>query len=101
MIVPMVVLPPGTAERIQRARLLASISSRKLARLANVAEGFVAQIERGQAKSPAFGAIDSIARVLGVSLDWLAGHGKEPSEKEIRAAVKRAEASQPAAEVAA
>lgn len=90
MIVPMVVpLSRDTARRLTRARKLGGLSSRQLSELAGLANGFAAQIERGAAKAPAFGVIDSLAQVLGLSLDWLAhGTGPEPTRDSIALAIE-------------
>lgn len=91
-----------TARRLTRARKLAGLSSRQLSGLAGVSDGFAAQIERGEAKAPAFGVIASFADVLGVSLDWLAhGTGEPPTTEQIKAAVERARRAPEAATVAA
>lgn len=103
IIAPMpVALSRDTARRLTRARKLAGLSSRQLSDLAGVSDGFAAQIERGDAKAPAFGVIDSFAQVLGVSLDWLAhGVDPQPSAEQIKAAVEAARARRAPATVAA
>lgn len=58
------------SDRIKRARLRAGFSARKLSRLAGLADGHVAMIERGHVDGSVV-TIGRLARVLGVSIDWL------------------------------
>lgn len=87
-----ITLPDGTVRRLVQARTLGGLSSRQLALRAGLSSNFAAKIESGKSKAPAFGVISSFARVLGVSLDWLAhGIGPEPTAEQVQAAVRRAE----------
>jgi transcriptional regulator with XRE-family HTH domain len=84
---------PSTAlqERIRRARELAQLSRTDLSELAGLARGHVALLEAGKRPNLGVFTIAPIARVLGVSLDWLiAGKGEPPPASTIQAAVKRA-----------
>lgn len=95
MIVCMVTTLSGdTVSRLTRARKLGGLSGRQLSQLAGVADGFASMIERGVSRAPAFGVIVAFARVLGVSLDWLArGVDPQPTAEQIKAAVEAARAS--------
>ena len=66
------------------------MSCREVARLAGLTEGHVNQIERRNPRIEA-DTLASIARVFGVSLDWLyAGEGRAPSDRALAAAVAAA-----------
>lgn len=83
-------------KRLTKARKLGDLSSRQLSTLAGLASNYSAMIERRAAKNPAFGAVLALARVLGISLDWLAyGVGEAPSREHVQAAVAQARASEP------
>lgn len=91
-IVPVVTtVSKDSVKRLARARKLGGLSGRQLSQLAGVADGFVAMIERGASRAPAFGVICRLTEVLGVSLDWVAhGTGPDPTPEQIRAAVESA-----------
>lgn len=77
------------SERVKQARALAgSLGNRELDRLAGLAEGHTWAIETGARTNAEARTVAAIAGVLGVSLDWLvAGHGRAPSARTVRAAV--------------
>ena len=75
--------------------MLGDLSCREVARLAGVAQGSVSLIERAdqnvESRELTTKTLSRIARVFGVTLDWLyLGRGKRPSNKGVRAAVTRA-----------
>lgn len=77
--------------RVRLARDLVGLSARELDRLAGLAEGHSSIIEASAKKSLSTQTAQALARVLGLSLDWLiAGDGKPPSERAVRAAVDAA-----------
>lgn len=65
------------ARRIRELRIKKGFSQEKLARLANVSLNTIVKIESGESKHPTIQTMACIAKVLGVSLDYLA---KECSE---------------------
>jgi transcriptional regulator with XRE-family HTH domain len=72
----------GATERI--------LSARELDRLADLTAGHVSAIEAGRSNVEIRTACE-LARVLGVSLDWLIlGNGKAPNGKSIASAVRLA-----------
>lgn len=67
------------------------MSARELSLLAGLSHGLVALIESGFVAQPSIGTSAAIARVLGVSLDWLInGIGDEPTVEQVCAAIERA-----------
>lgn len=81
-------------ERLAAARQFAGLSARALDRLAGLGEGHVSMIESGRRPRIEAGTAEALARVLGLSLDWLlAGSGKAPRPKAIREAVAAARAA--------
>ena len=85
--------------RLRQVRGLVGLSARELDRLAGLAEGHCSLIENGTRPHVEVRTAQSLARVLGVSLDWLIdGSGRTPSERAVRAAVESARtAKSPAA----
>lgn len=75
------------------------LSTRELDRLAGFPEGHTWMLEdRVPKRGPETTSVDSIARVLGISLDWLIrGEGRGPKSKDVNAAVKKARAAARAA----
>jgi len=68
------------SDRLKTARAASGLSARKLSKLAGLAEGHVAMIERGTVDDGSVQTIGKIAKALGVSLDWLVfGDGTGPS----------------------
>lgn len=81
------------AERVALARGLAAppLAARELDRLAELGEGHVSMIETNRRPNIEARTATRLARVLGVSLDWLlGGSGPAPSPSEVTAAVKAA-----------
>lgn len=60
--------------------------------LAEITTGHTGQISRGSVTNPTVGTLGSIARVLGVSVDWLLNGSKKtaPGERRVRRAVAAA-----------
>lgn len=73
---------------------LGGISGRDLAGLAGVGHGTPGAILRGQSASCSLDTCARMARVLGLSLDWLAtGEGEPPTKETVRRAIEAARAS--------
>lgn len=84
----------GPSHRLQHARELSGLSARRLGTLAGLSTATVALIESGERKAPSAETLARLAKVLGVSLDWLiSGAGDPPDEATVRAAVAAAHAS--------
>jgi len=64
-------------QRLRQFRELAGLSQRELARRANIPQPVVSDVESGKQKSMSLENARRIARVLGVTLDLLAGTGEE------------------------
>lgn len=60
------------AERLRGCREEAGLSRRELAERSGVPERSIVNLERGEWE-PSLNAATSLAKALGVSLDWLAG----------------------------
>lgn len=69
--------------RLAYARVTRGFATkRKLSLAAGLSETLVAQIERGQIANPRIDTIETLAKVLGVSVAWLTtGEGPGPSPK--------------------
>lgn len=81
-------------DRLRQARDLAGISARKLSRLADLAPVHVSLIESNERPRIEAETAEKLARVLGISLDWLiSGTGKLPPARTVLAAVTAAETS--------
>jgi transcriptional regulator with XRE-family HTH domain len=81
-------------ERLRLARDLAGVGSRELARLARLAETHVSLIESGIRPRIEAKTALSLARALGISVDWLLdGTGEAPEASAVRAAVEHARAA--------
>lgn len=73
-------LPPGWQERIRTTREARGLSQREVAGRAGLSHAALSKLETGQRPRAEAWALLKIARVLGVSLDWLlSGEGPEPS----------------------
>ena len=69
----------------------ADTSHRDLDRLAGLSEGHITMMLRRQSGRIENATAVALSETLGASLDWLlAGKGKPPSERDVRAAVERA-----------
>jgi DNA-binding XRE family transcriptional regulator len=64
-------------ERLRQVRELADLSQNELAKRANVPRPIISMVESGKQKSMSLENARRIARVLGVTLDLLAGTGEE------------------------
>lgn len=74
------------------------LGTRELDRLAGLTEGHTSAIETGNRPNVEARTAAALARVLGVSLDWLVtGTGPTPSERRIKVAVEQARTSRTSA----
>jgi ribosome-binding protein aMBF1 (putative translation factor) len=73
-------------QRLRHLRELAGLSQNELARRANIPQPVISDVERGKQKSMTLENGRRIARVLGVTLDFLAGSGDEDEQAESMAA---------------
>lgn len=82
-------------DRLEHARALAGgLSLRELSKLAGLFGTHAALIESGRRTNIEGKTAVALARVLGVSTDWLlTGEGDEPTAEQVRAAVERARAA--------
>lgn len=81
---------------MRMARSYAGLSARGLSALAGLAPSHVNLIET-RVENVGAQTVASLARVLGVTTDWLiTGKGEPPTEESVRAAVKRAKRSRAA-----
>ena len=64
-------------ERLHQLRELANLSQNELAKRANVPRPIISDVESGKQKGITLENARRIARVLGVTLDLLAGTGEE------------------------
>lgn len=75
----------------QRARLLreyAGIGQREADRLAGTHRGFTGEIERGGRVNPRAGGVSKLARLYGVTVEFLiSGDGETPSKDNVAAKV--------------
>ncbi len=81
----------SVVERLRKARGLAGLTGSELGTLAGLSKGTVSMIESGNREDPSGSTVAALARVLGVSADWLlSGTEPEPSEEQVKAAVAAA-----------
>lgn len=79
------------ANRLSCLRQMADISQRGLSSLAGLHPNHVFQIESGNKETITAFTAEALSVVLGCSLDWLiAGRGKAPSARTVRAHVEAA-----------
>jgi transcriptional regulator with XRE-family HTH domain len=64
-------------ERLRQLRELANLSQNELAKRANVPRPIISDVESGKQKGITLENARRIARVLGVTLDLLAGTGED------------------------
>ena len=64
-------------ERLRQLRELANLSQNELAKRANVPRPIISDVESGKQKGITLENARRIARVLGITLDLLAGAGEE------------------------
>jgi transcriptional regulator with XRE-family HTH domain len=79
------------SQRVQEARALSELSQRDLDRLAGLSEGHVGMIESGRRENLEASTASRIAKVLGMTLEWLIdGTGEGPTPAKVRRAVASA-----------
>ena len=61
------------AQRLQRLRLAKDLSRRQLEAQADIPHGIVSRLERGEQAYPSVPVAMRLAKVLGVSVDYLIG----------------------------
>ena len=84
------IIPKNIAERLQNTRLHADLSRRTLSALAGLSESHVRLIEAGERSAPHPDTLDSLAQVMGLTLDWfIAGRGAPPTFESVRSSVAR------------
>ena len=82
--------PSKLPKQLKDLRKKSGISCREVARLAGLTEGHVSQIERNNPRIEA-DTLASLARVFGVSLDFLySGKGAAPTDRSLFAALAAA-----------
>ena len=71
------------AQRLQRLRLAKNLSRRQLETQADIPHGIVSRLESGEQAYPSVPVAMRLAKVLGVSVDYLIGMYEEddPSEE--------------------
>lgn len=82
-------------DRLRWAREASGVSQRELSEIAGLSPSHVWALETEHAKLkrglPDVGTVSALARVLGVTLDWLVdGAGEKPNADDIIASVKKA-----------
>ena len=78
-------------ERIRAARAMAGISTKDLDRLAGLKPGVSWAVENSATGNSETKTVDKIAKVLGLSLDYIVrGDGKPPTANKVKAAVDAA-----------
>src|SRR5262245_59115235 len=83
-------------ERLRQFRELANLSQNELAKRANIPRPIISMVESGKQKSMSLENARRIARVLGVTLDLLAGAGAEmPMKSDMTLSVTKIEAPSP------
>jgi len=84
---------PNLAARLRHARILGGLSARELDRLAGKTPGHSSLLETSPDIDPSVSTAMAYARVLGLSLDWLAaGEGAAPHRAAVLASVQHARA---------
>ena len=73
------------AQRIRRARLHRAITQKELAALVGISRTAMHQLEKGETRDPRMSHLRTLADVLGVSMDYLAGRQDTPAPKRPRA----------------
>lgn len=88
--------PSDLAGRVGRLRAASGLSSRELSVLAGLSHSLLGQLERGDLADMKTENASRLAAVLGVSLDFLVrGEGREPTPRQVQAAVAAAKALRP------
>ncbi len=79
-------------ERIFEARKMSGLSAALLGEKAGLSKAIVSMLEGGQRENPHVNTVSAIAKVLGVSVEWLiSGIGPEPKSEAVRATVAAGE----------
>ena len=73
----------GTRLRKRREEL--GFSQRELARLVNTRQATISDLERGTLKNPGVDIVRRLAKILGVTADWLIGMYEDDVEAETAA----------------
>ncbi len=93
---------PDLAARLAYLREQAGLSQREASDLADLASSHVQAIEQRTRRSPSVDTVARLARLFGVTLDWLVfGCGEPPTAEATRAAVLQARAALPSLEAGA
>jgi transcriptional regulator with XRE-family HTH domain len=74
------------AQRLQRLRLAKGLSRRQLAIQAGIPQGIVSRLERGEQDYPSVPVAIRLAKVLGVSVDYLIGMYEDEKDSELNPA---------------
>lgn len=78
-------------ERLRHVRHLAGVTGADLGVLAGLSKGAVSMIESGNRPDPSGSTVAALAKVLGVSADWLlSGTEPGPEVESVKAAVASA-----------
>jgi transcriptional regulator with XRE-family HTH domain len=86
-------VPSPVGVRLQETRRLVGLTARELDRLARTTEGHASLIESGVVQNVTLETAGKLARVLGVTLDWLlSGSGTSPSAASVQMSVDAARA---------
>jgi transcriptional regulator with XRE-family HTH domain len=72
------------AQRIRRARLHRAITQTELAALVGISRTAMHQLEKGETRDPRMAHLCTLADVLGVTMDYLAGRRDTPPPKRPR-----------------
>jgi transcriptional regulator with XRE-family HTH domain len=86
------------SERLAWLREVSGLGSREVGRLAELSESYASVIERSDANRPGYTTLRNLAKLFGVTCEWLAtGDGPLPSVSAIQktAALARAAAEVP------
>lgn len=68
-------------QRLKRLREKKGLSRRQLENLAEIPHGVISRLERDERTAPSMKAAMSLAKVLGVSLDYLCGMYEEEDKE--------------------
>lgn len=102
MLTVLVMNGSNLSARLGEARKAAArLSARELSSLAGLSNSVVTRLENEDRPRPSSHTVCAIARVLGVSVEWLGeGIGPPPTPDAVRAAVAKARAAKAKAEAA-
>lgn len=76
------------AERLQRLRLSKGLSRRQLENEAKIPHGIISRLESGEQAYPSVPVAMRLARVLGVSVDYLVGMYEDEDAGDLLAAAE-------------